>query len=470
MSAPTLPFHCQPGGGCAPSSSTVTAAVPASTTPILSYAPSETPTLVPIATLRAQAASRGGVSQAPFAFPSVAKQNVPDMSRLVGHKTPFIKSNTFDPESVGLSKDFILTDYTKLKGCSCKVPQPKLLELLRAVNTNPGERGGNVGMDCSIVPLGKTRVDSATGERLYLVSTTDYFFPSVEDPYLQGRIGAANVLSDMYSMGITNCDSMLMLLAASTEMDEGDKYASTLMIMKGYADTCREAGVDVTGGQTVMNPWPLIGGVAMSVVPPSEMIPPSGALRVGDVIVLTKPIGNQIAVNCKQWVQRPSPWYVEFIEGRMTVDEIDHMYLTAAANMSRLNRHAATLMLKHKAHAATDITGFGLLGHAANLVEAQHHDDGLAIAVHTIPTLAGAAKASVLLQDKYKLFEGTSAETSGGLFVALDSEATARAFIADLKALDTEFPEAWIVGTVVDKAASGGRHAYFTDDANVLLV
>ena len=425
-----------------------------------------------------------------FHFPQQPRQKA--AVQPPGHKAPFVPSTTFDPQSAGLSKEFILTDYTKLKGCSCKVPQPKLLELLHAIASAPAgssvkshgaespvlrtndanASNKNVGMDCSIVPLPTNCIDKTTGESLVLVSTTDFFFPSVEDPYLQGRIGAANVLSDMYSMGITDVDTMLMLLAASTDMDEGDKYQSTMLIMKGYADCCKEAGVLVTGGQTVQNPWPLIGGVAMACVPPSRMVHPSKAnpphfrtLSKGDILVLTKPLGSQVAVNVKQWVQRPSPIYQKCVEGFMSVDEIDALYTRAANGMARLNRNGARLMREFGAVACTDITGFGLVGHARNLVDSQTQstENNLAIRFTTVPVAKGAIKASLLIGDKYKLFEGLSAETSGGLLVAFHNPGDAQGYIDAMLAAGDE---AWSVGDVVEVTGDtngGGYEGAFID-------
>lgn len=429
-----------------------------------------------------------------FPSPNTTKKDASSAAATVtGHKAPFIPSSTFDPVSVGLSKEFILTDYTKLKGCSCKVPQPKLLELLHAISSAPpgsarpttsatttttlrendaNATNKNVGMDCSIVPLPARCVDKETGEGLVLVSTTDFFFPSVEDPYLQGRIGAANVLSDLYSMGIYECDSMLMLLAASTDMDESDKYQSTMMIMKGYADCCREAGVLVTGGQTVQNPWPLIGGIAMACVAPSRMVHPSRpngphfkGLSKGDILVLTKPIGNQIAVNVKQWVQRPSPMYQKYIEGRMSIEEIDYLYTRAANGMARLNYHGAKYMRDFNAVTCTDVTGFGLVGHARNLVESQEISSSSAISIRfdVIPVIRGAVKASLLLADKYKLFEGLSAETSGGLLVAFHTKEDAEGYMKALTAIGGE--EAWIVGEVVDGDKDHDNTAFISGSA-----
>lgn len=366
----------------------------------------------------------------------------------------------FNPIDIGLPAEFALTDYTRLKGCSCKLPQSKLLGLLQAVSTTPGQK--DVGMDCSVVKLPHK---GEHGESLFMVSTTDFFFPSVEDPYLQGQIGAANVLSDLYSMGIDRCDTVLMLLAASTDMDEVEREVSTREMMKGFVDHVRLAGSDVTGGQTVMNPWPLIGGIASSVVTESEMVRPTG-LRPGDVLVLTKPLGNQIAVNLKQWLRRPSPIFEDTIQGKMTVEEVEELYNAATNGMKRLNRTAAALMRRHDAHGATDITGFGILGHARNLAVAQ--EEGVCVLLETLPIYKGAVKASRLMLDKYRLFEGYSAETSGGLLVAFGDHVTAQRYITELAEADGE--PAWIVGSVVAHKGDDSPHAKLQEGYDIIEV
>lgn len=374
---------------------------------------------------------------------------------------PSLKRARFDPSSLGLSEDFILTDFTRLKGCSCKIPQPKLLELLRGVEAEPGRKDSDVGMDCSIVPI-----TSAGAEQLFLISTTDFFFPSVEDPYTQGRIGAANVLSDLYSMGITKCDTLLMLLGASTDMEQEDRYKVTLEMMKGFNDVAQIAGTSVTGGQSVLNPWPLIGGVGMAVLPESCFIRPVNSV-CGDIYVLTKPLGHQLAVNIKQWSRRPSPLFKAKIEGRMTQEEIDETYDAAVTNMCRLNLNGARLMLKFGAHACTDVTGFGLLGHANNLAMAQ--TASLSIEIHTLPILRGAIKADTLLENKYNLRNGRAAETSGGLLVALKDQATALAFCDELARLDPG-STAWIVGRAIPREQALGVPAFVSKNANILEV
>lgn len=196
---------------------------------------------------------------------------------------------------------------------------------------------------------------------LFLVSTTDFFYPNVEDPYLQGRVTAANVLSDLYAMGVCEVDTTLMLLALSTDMEASARDIATTELIRGFSDTVRLAGSSVTGGQTVNNPWPVIGGVAMSTVSESEMIRPGGAVA-GDVLILTKPIGTQLAVN--MWQRRDDPDKWAKVAPVLTRAQAARAYDIACDGMSRLNRSGARLMHEHGAHAGTDVTGFGLLGHA----------------------------------------------------------------------------------------------------------
>ena len=105
-----------------------------------------------------------------------------------------------------------------------------------------------------------------------LVQTTDFFYPLVDDPYVQGKIACANVLSDLYAMGVSECDNMLMLLGVCTDLTAREREVVTKMIIQGFSDLAREAGTTVNGGQTVLNPWYIIGGVASSVVTENEVI------------------------------------------------------------------------------------------------------------------------------------------------------------------------------------------------------
>jgi len=305
------------------------------------------------------------------------------------------------------------------------VPQKELLKYLEGIGD------GSIGMDCSIVPL--------KHQGLFLISTTDYFYPLVDDPYMQGQIGCANVLSDLYSMGVVNCDNMLMILAASTDMSKGDRDIATRQMIEGFNDQAKNGGTPVTGGQTVMNPWPIIGGAATSVCTKDEFIVPENAVA-GDVLVLTKPLGTQVAVNVSQW-RYNERW--QRIEDLMTKEEAARAYDYATHSMARLNRTGAKLMHKYGAHAATDVTGFGILGHATNL--AKNQKEAVHFEIHTLPIIRHMKE----VDDKvsiWNLMKGLSAETSGGLLVCLPAD-KAELFCKEIEEIDNA--PAWIVGNVI---------------------
>eukprot|EP00042_Codosiga_hollandica_P030807 m.181177 g.181177 ORF g.181177 m.181177 type:complete len:309 (+) comp53463_c0_seq1:183-1109(+) len=286
-------------------------------------------------------------------------------------------------------------------------------------------------------------------EGIFLVQTTDFFYPLVDDPYIQGRIACANVLSDLYAMGVHDCDNVLMLLALSLEMQPQQRAAVIPLLMKGFHDQCTDAETVVTGGQTVFNPWTIVGGVATSVCAASQFILPELA-EVGDVLVLTKPIGTQVAVNAHQWI------------GTQTFDRIAHLFSTehiirtynmAMYSMAKLNRNGARLMHKYGAHGATDVTGFGILGHVANLAKNQKKE--VSFRIDSFPVLRHMIAVDEAWS--FKLMQGYSAETSGGLLVCLPA-AAAQAFIDELQALDNM--PAWIIGAVIE----GDRTAILADD------
>lgn len=320
------------------------------------------------------------------------------------------------------------------------MPQEELKKLLEEIGLldleNP--RAG-VGMDCSIVETSR--------KGSFLVSTTDFFYPLVEDPYLQGRIACANVLSDLYAFGLQHCDTMLMTLAASRDMQPDVRHVVTKLMMKGFIDLAKEAGTRVTGGQSVLNPWPIIGGVAMACCAEEDIIRPENA-QPGHVLVLTKPLGTQVAVNAHQWLRNAQRWEEVHQKTGVTRFEVLRAYEMAGAQMARLNRTGAQLMHKHRASCATDVTGFGIMGHAENLAQNQKRTD-LVFNITSLPFIASMLKLDALNPSKphaFKLAQGRSAETSGGLLVALPSQAAAAEFIAEIKALDK--CDAWVVGSV----------------------
>ncbi|XP_065827492.1 inactive selenide, water dikinase-like protein [Oscarella lobularis] len=359
----------------------------------------------------------------------------------------------FDPVRHGLRADFRLTRFTKLKGW-CKVPQEELLKLLAglgsSLNISDGESLG-AGLDCCVIP---TR-----HEGISLVQTTDFFYPLVDDPYDQGRIACANVLSDLYAMGVTDCDNLLMLLGISTDLSKPERDVVTPLMMEGFRDCAEEAGTSVNGGQSVLNPWFIIGGVASSVCAKNEYIMPYNAVP-GDVLVLTKALGTQIAVNAHQWIEQSETY--QKIADVITKEGVRKAYESASASMSRLNRIGATLMRKYGAHGATDVTGFGLLGHAQNLAKCQK--ESVDFIIHSLPIIAGMSDTAKIAAKKifdFKLHEGFSAETSGGLLIVLPKE-KAGAFCQEIEEL--EGMPGWIIGDVT----SGNHTAKIADDARVI--
>lgn len=310
-------------------------------------------------------------------------------------------------------------------------------------------------MDSCVIPL--------RHGGLSLVQTTDFFYPLVEDPYMMGRIACANVLSDLYAMGITDCDNMLMLLSLSQKMNEKDQERVTPLMIKGFRDAAEEGGTSVTGGQTVINPWIIVGGVASVVCQPNEFIMPDGAVA-GDVLVLTKPLGTRVAVNAHQWLDQPEKW--NRIKLVVTKEEVKEAYYEAMFSMATLNRTAASLMHKYQAHAATDVTGFGLLGHADNLAAQQKNE--VAFVIHNLPIIAKMSAISKACGNLFNLLQGRSAETSGGLLVCLPREQAAK-FCSEMKSLNSAqgvSNGAWIIG-IVEK---GDRRARIIDKPRIIEV
>ncbi len=198
-----------------------------------------------------------------------------------------------------------------------------------------------------------------------LVITTDFFTPVVDDPYDYGAISAANSLSDVYAMG---GKPVLGLNVAALPPDLPASISSE--IIRGGAEKAREAGVIIAGGHTVQDKEPKYGLVVVGFVDIEKMMLKS-AVKVGDQLFLTKPLGfGVITTALKQSMAAPAH-VVEVVSW-----------------MTRLNKTASELALKHNVKAATDITGFSLLGHGFEMAQAS----GLAfnLVFDSIPFLAPA--------------------------------------------------------------------------------
>ncbi len=235
-----------------------------------------------------------------------------------------------------------LTKIAKRAGCAAKQPPGYLLPLLGRLPavTDPNVIvGSNTADDAAIYRLDDERA---------LVLTTDFFTPIVDDPYEFGAVAAANALSDVYAMGGKPLTALNLVGFPDAELD-----ARVLAeILRGGAEKAKEAGIDIVGGHTIKSDEPIYGLAVTGIVHPERVVSNAGA-RPGDVLVLTKPIGIGIVTTAAKQDK----------DTRGAIRE-------AIRLMTTLNRDACEAMLEVGVHAATDVTGFGLLGHLRNMVAA----------------------------------------------------------------------------------------------------
>ncbi|SPP82774.1 blast:Selenide%2C water dikinase 2 [Drosophila guanche] len=272
-------------------------------------------------------------------------------------------------------------------------------------------------MDCAVVPLKR----HGGGEYL-LAQTVDFFYPLVNDPEVLGGITLANVLSDLYAVGVTDIDSLEMIISVSTEFTDKQRDVVTSLILQGFRKALARNGynrINLKLRQLKLNPWCIIGGVATSVCIKDEIVFPTNG-RAGDALVLTKPLGTQLATNAHIWQTNKTDKY-KILRTQFTDNEILETFEMALKSMSYLNKNAALLMHKYQAHCATDVTGFGLLGHAGNL--AQYQTDKVLFKINKLPIIKNVVKFSKLIDQSTKLLSGKVVETSGGLLIALPPEA-----------------------------------------------
>lgn len=341
------------------------------------------------------------------------------------------------------------------------MPQVELRKMLEALNlpqsspSNPDDKSLlALELDCCVIPL---------RHNMKLIQTTDFFYPLIDDPYTMGRITCCNVLSDLYAMGVVNCDNLLLLLGTPREMSLEEREVSNSLLIQGFRDCALEAGTFIRGGQTVLSPWQIIGGVATSVCTDSEYIMPNQA-KSGDVIVLTKPLGTQVAVSSYYWMLEKTATWTDTLQPLITQQDLKSLFYAATMSMAHLNRSAARLMHKYHAHGSTDVTGFGLLGHARNLSQVQTNEK-LSFRIHTLPCLEGTYAISRALNDRFKLLKGLSPETSGGLLIVLPQE-SAQAFCEEFTR-ETNCPS-WIIGDVIEDKSCGT--AFIIEDLKIVEV
>jgi selenide, water dikinase len=258
-----------------------------------------------------------------------------------------------------------------------------------------------------------------------LVQTVDFFTPIVDDPYIYGQIAAANALSDVYAMGGRPLTALAIAALPKDELD----VATVRSIFQGGFDKLREAGVSLLGGHTVQDPEIKFGYAVTGAIDPSRILSNAGA-RAGDVMFLTKPLGTGVVSTAIKFV-------------RISASIVDEAILS----MRTLNRSAAEALAGLGAddvHACTDVTGFGLFGHATEMARAsgvtiEIQSTGVPVFEGVLPLVSQNRTAGMASNqqhfgpevhrapdvDEDRFLAGFDPQTSGGLLIAVDPRAGA---------------------------------------------
>lgn len=281
---------------------------------------------------------------------------------------------------------------------------------------------------------------------LAIVSTVDFFTPVVDDPYTYGQIAAANAMSDVYAMGGRPITALNLVCWPQS----GLPREMLSEILRGGSDKAKEAGALIVGGHSVADEEVKYGMAVTGVIDPRRVIRNVGA-QVGDALILTKPLGTGVLMTA-------------FKRDRLAPEYYD----AAVATMTQLNARAAEVMLQFAVHAATDITGFGLVGHSSKMADGS----GVTIVFEEsdLPLLPGALECCreglipgggtrnrEFYSPRTKVSQEVSDEmiaiafdpqTSGGLLIALP-DADAIKLVAALHRAGVA--DACIVGRVIDR-------------------
>ncbi|WP_404406113.1 selenide, water dikinase SelD [Jeotgalibacillus malaysiensis] len=257
-----------------------------------------------------------------------------------------------------MSNTIKLTSLSSKGGCGCKIGPADLSQVLK--NLPQAEANPNllVGLDTSD-DAGVYKINEETA----LVQTLDFFTPIVDDPYDFGQIAAANAISDVYAMGGTPLTALNIVAFPISTLDK----SILTDILRGAGDKLKEAGVTLVGGHSIDDQEPKFGLAVTGTVHPDKVRANSGA-QPGDKLILTKPIGVGISTTALK-------------NGLLSDEETKNV----TSVMATLNKTAAETMADFDIHAATDVTGFGLLGHASEM--AAGSEAGIRIYNDQVPVL-----------------------------------------------------------------------------------
>ena len=327
-----------------------------------------------------------------------------------------------------------LTKLAKCAGCGAKVGAGVLAQMWEGIRVHEDPNllvGFDKSDDASVYKV---------SDDLALVQTVDFFPPIADDPYLFGQIAATNALSDVYAMG-GEPKLCLNIMAIPESMP---KEAVHQLLRGGY-DKVYEAGALITGGHSILDDEPKYGLAVTGFVHPDRVLTNAGA-RPGDVLLLTKPLGIGVLTTAAK-ADMASQEAIALAERLMTT----------------LNKSARDAMVNYRVHACTDVTGFGLLGHACEMAQGS----GVELELHVgdidlIPEAVELARMGILPAGMYRnraFAEGEvdagntelcrqdllyDPQTAGGLLMAVDP-ADAEALLAELRRC---VPSAQRIGSV----------------------
>ncbi|WP_424767577.1 selenide, water dikinase SelD [Paenibacillus sp. sgz302251] len=308
-----------------------------------------------------------------------------------------------------------LTSLSSKGGCGCKIGPADLSEVLRNLPVAEPNPNLLVGLDTSD-DAGVYKLN----DELALVQTVDFFTPIVDDPYSFGQVAAANAISDIYAMG---GKPLTVLNIVAFPISTLPKQVLT-DILRGAADKVKEAGATLVGGHSIDDKEPKFGLAVTGLIHPGKVRTNAGA-KPGDKLILTKPIGVGILTTSIK-------------KDQLADDEITRVIQV----MATLNKAAAETMEPYDVHSCTDVTGFGLLGHASEMAKGS----GVGIRIFkadvpVLPRVRELAEAGFVpggTKNNYAHLEGSvtfseeldqidqwilcDAVTSGGLLISIDSE------------------------------------------------
>ncbi len=337
-----------------------------------------------------------------------------------------------------MTQEIRLTSLAHGGGCGCKLAPSVLRDILATIPAS--------GPFANLLVGTETSDDAAVwrlNDQQALVATTDFFMPVVDDPHAFGRIAATNALSDIYAMGATPIFA-LAIVGMPVNVMPVDMIRK---ILEGGASVCAAAGVPIAGGHSIDSQEPIYGLVALGLVHPDRLLA-NRTGKAGDVLILTKPLG------------------VGIYSAALKQDRLDAAgYEAMIASTTKLNTLGKDLGDNPAVHALTDVTGFGLLGHALEMARGSGLTAEITSAPGLLPGVETLARGgvrtgastrnwdsygdAVVLPDGLEPWRRdilTDPQTSGGLLIAVDP-AAADTVLA--QAYDAGFSGTAIVGRLV---------------------